>query len=129
MANPVRRILVVDDEPLMRGLLLNALGGKGYQVDSCVDGKMAMDQLASQAYDLVITDHDMPEMTGVELIRTLRSRGERTPVVLTTSHLLEDLIGPEETMDRVAYLRKPFGLTELHSSIRAALKGEPFSSI
>jgi CheY-like chemotaxis protein len=115
------RILVVDDEPLMRGLLLKALKEKGHHIDTCEDGKSALGKLGQNSYDIVITDHSMPRMTGVELIQSFRSGGGRTPFILMTSYALEELANPGEAFDGVEFLRKPFGLTELHKAIRKAI--------
>lgn len=112
----------MDDEPLMRGLLHNALEGKGYQVESCEDGKSAIEKLANHAYDLVLTDHAMPRMTGIELIHSLRSGGGRTPVILMTSYTLAELLNPGQDLKGVEFLRKPFGLTELHTAVRSAMR-------
>ncbi len=116
------RILVVDDEPLMRGLLVHALGGKGHHVDVCENGKSAIEKVTQIRYDVVITDHSMPLISGVELIRYLRSAGDRTPVILMTSYSLEELLSPGESLKEVAFLRKPFGLTDLHAAVRKAIQ-------
>jgi CheY-like chemotaxis protein len=106
----------------MRRLLLQALEERGYHIETCEDGRSAFHCLTRNSYDLVITDHSMPRMTGLELIQSHRSAGGRIPIILMTSTRPEELANPEHPFDGVTYLRKPFGLTELHRAVRKALR-------
>ena len=69
---PIRRILVVDDEPGMRKWLVEILEGAGYRVFTAGNGREARSRVEEHAVDLVITDLVMPDEEGIELIRTLR---------------------------------------------------------
>jgi CheY-like chemotaxis protein len=69
------RILVVDDEPMVRFLLVRFLEEEGHTVDEAADGIDALEQLNRRAYDLLITDVHMPRMSGIDLVRALRRQG------------------------------------------------------
>jgi DNA-binding response OmpR family regulator len=74
------RILVVDDEPDISRSTAQTLAGSGFQIDAAEDGAAAWDTLQLNSYDLLITDHNMPKLTGVELVRKLRSAQIKLPV-------------------------------------------------
>jgi two-component system chemotaxis response regulator CheY len=69
----VKKILVVDDDVLIRAMVRKGLEGMGYDVEVSSDGDRALTRLKMSCYDLVITDLNMPNMSGLELIRTIRS--------------------------------------------------------
>ena len=80
-----RRVLVVDDSPIVRDLLTELLSSVGLEVRSAGDGAAALQALAEGPADLVVCDVEMPVMDGFELLRRLRDRAERVPVVMVTT--------------------------------------------
>ena len=80
-----RRVLVVDDSPIVRDLLTELLSSVGLEVRSVGDGAAALDSLAADPVDLIVCDVEMPVMDGFELLRRLRARDERVPVVMVTT--------------------------------------------
>ncbi|MFG1806440.1 response regulator transcription factor [Streptomyces sp. NPDC049040] len=116
------RVLVVDDDDAVRRSLAHALTRDGYEVAVAADGVAALESLAAARQDAVVLDILMPEPNGLEVCRTLRARGDRTPILMLTAR---DLVA-----DRVAgldagaddYLAKPFALEELRARIRALLR-------
>ena len=79
-------ILIVDDDSLIREMLTDALQEKGYIISSAENGKKALDKLSdSPHFDIVISDLNMPEMGGLELITKVRQKGNRTPIVVLTT--------------------------------------------
>ncbi|UWE08812.1 response regulator transcription factor [Actinacidiphila bryophytorum] len=116
------RVLVVDDDDAVRRSLAHALTRDGYEVAVAADGGTALAVLAAGRHDAVVLDILMPEPNGLEVCRTLRGRGDRTPILMLTAR---DLVA-----DRVAgldagaddYLAKPFALEELRARIRALLR-------
>lgn len=108
------RILVVEDEELVRRMLQAALQQRGHKVDVCPDGEAAFRRLQQAPYDVLITDFRMPKMTGLELIRAL---GFSMPTVLMSSNTPEELALTDKDMAGLEFLRKPFGLTDLHAAI------------
>lgn len=115
-------ILVVDDEPAVRTALARALALERYDVSLAADGAEALALLQERAYDLLVLDVVMPEMSGVELCRRLREAGDRTPVLmLTARETVDDRV---EGLDAGAddYMAKPFALRELMARVRALLR-------
>jgi two-component system, chemotaxis family, sensor kinase CheA len=82
-----RRVMVVDDSPLTRELLVSLLESVGYQIVQAPDGREALERLSREAVDLVVTDLEMPNVDGLELTRRLKSHPTlRTlPVVIVTT--------------------------------------------
>lgn len=86
---PAGRILVADDSPTTRSIIRNLLSAAGYVVQTAVDGVDALQRLQTQAFDLVVTDVEMPRMNGFELTRKIKSQ-LGLPVVLVTGLAKED---------------------------------------
>ena len=115
------RVLVIDDEPPIRKLLRMGLTAQGYQTIEAPNAKTAL-ELLSQAPDLIILDLGLPDTRGHELLRTIRARNERVPIVVLSSR--DDEAGKVEALDFGAddYVTKPFGMDELLARMRAALR-------
>jgi len=116
------KVLVVDDERAVRDSLKRALELEGYAVGLAADGGEALERVEAEPPDAVILDVLMPGTDGLEVSRTLRSSGNRVPVLMLTARA--------EVGDRVAgldagaddYLTKPFALEELLARLRALLR-------
>ena len=121
MNAPALRVLVIDDEPPIRKLLRMGLGTQGYRVIEAEDGQSALDHMREKP-DLVILDLGLPDMQGLELLRTMRTRDERVPIVVLSSRA--DETAKVQALDLGAddYVTKPFGMDELLARIRAALR-------
>jgi len=115
------KVLVIDDEPPIRKLLRMGLTSQGYQIIEAGNGKAAL-ELMREAPDLVILDLGLPDIQGHELLRTIRSRNEKVPVVVLSSR--GDEAGKVQALDLGAddYVTKPFGMDELLARMRAALR-------
>jgi two-component system KDP operon response regulator KdpE len=115
------RVLVVDDEPPIRKLLRMGLSTQGYRVLEASNGKTALDMLA-ESPDLVILDLGLPDVQGLDLLRTIRARNERVPIVVLSSR--GDESAKVQALDLGAddYVTKPFGTEELLARMRAALR-------
>lgn len=116
------RILIVEDDPTLADGLLRSLEQAGYAVDCAVDGEHANTMLQESVYDLAILDLGLPKMDGTEVLKRLRVRGGRTPVlILTARDAVESRV---EGLDAGAddYLTKPFNLVELEARIRALIR-------
>lgn len=116
------RILVVDDEPAIRRLLRTGLATQDYDVVEAADGGAALAALASGGIDLVILDLGLPGVHGLDVLRTLRGRGDLTPVLVLSSR--DDEAGKVQALDGGAddYVTKPFGMNELVARVRTALR-------
>ena len=116
------RILVVDDEPAIRRLLRAGLATQDYEVVEASDGTAALAALAEGHLDLVILDLGLPGVHGLDVLRTLRGRGDLTPVLVLSSR--DDEAGKVQALDGGAddYVTKPFGMNELVARVRTALR-------
>jgi two-component system KDP operon response regulator KdpE len=115
------KILVIDDEPPIRKLLRLGLGTQGYEVQDAPNGKTAL-QLLDGKPDLIILDLGLPDISGHELLRTIRARNDAVPIVVLSSR--GDEAGKVQALDLGAddYVTKPFGMDELLARIRMALR-------
>jgi two-component system KDP operon response regulator KdpE len=121
MSAPSLRVLVVDDEPPIRKLLRMGLSAEGYQVVDAPSGKAAL-ELIPQKPDLIILDLGLPDMQGLELLRTMRERNEGVPIVVLSSRADESAKVQALDFGADDYVTKPFGMNELLARIRAALR-------
>jgi CheY-like chemotaxis protein len=119
---PTRRILVADDECSIRMLLTAVLVKSGYNVESAEDGAEAWEALQAKPYDLLITDHNMPRITGVELVKNMRSAHMALPVVMVAGIVPKDELARDPSLQFSATLSKPFALAELLDSVSNALQ-------
>ena len=125
------RILVVEDQKDLNEIIVRKLTNEHYSVDACFTGDEAMDFLRCAEYDGVILDIMLPGLTGIGVLKEMRSAGDKTPVLLLTA------LGTVE--DRVAgldagaddYLVKPFDFDELMARVRAMVRrgGQQASSV
>jgi two-component system, OmpR family, response regulator TctD len=116
------RVLLAEDNRQLADWLGKALGQGGFAVDCMADGIEADHVLLTQAYDVVVLDLGLPRMDGLEVLRRLRRRGSRVPVlILTARGAIDDRV---EGLNLGAddYLPKPFKLTELEARIRALIR-------
>jgi len=115
------RILVVDDDPLIRGSLYELLRGRRYDVEMAADGDEAMNQLRRRSYHLVITDWKMPQVDGMSLLEHIRSRYPDVGVVIITG--FGTINSAVEAIQQGAfdYLTKPIQPDELEDTIQRAL--------
>ena len=116
------RILVVEDDEVLAAALTRALTQSAYAVDHVANGEDANLALAADSYDLVVLDLALPGMDGLRVLRRLRDRRSRIPVlVLSARDALEDRVaGLYEGADD--YLTKPFDLPEFEARVRALLR-------
>jgi len=121
MSAPRTKVLVVDDEPPIRKLLRMGLSTQGYDILEAANGRLSLELLA-QKPDLVILDLGLPDMQGLDLLRTMRARNESVPIVVLSSR--GDEAGKVQALDLGAddYVTKPFGMDELLARMRAALR-------
>ena len=116
------RILLVEDEPRLANLVARGLRDEAYAVDVCSDGREALVQAVVNEYDAIILDVMLPGKDGLTVLRELRERNLRTPVLMVTAR--------DAVADRIAgldggaddYLTKPFDFGELLARLRALLR-------
>lgn len=116
------RIFIVEDDLVLADGLKNSLIQSSYVVDVVHSGADADAILAYQTFDLVVLDLGLPKLSGFEVIKRLRARGSKTPVlILTANDALENRV---KGLDLGAddYLSKPFNLAELEARVRALIR-------
>jgi CheY-like chemotaxis protein len=115
------RILVVDDESTIRTLMTAVLAASGYHVESAEDGAAAWAALQAGSYDLLITDNNMPKISGVELVKNLRSARMALPVVMVAGVLPEEELAQDPSLQLAAKLSKPFDLADFLNTVTDVL--------
>ena len=115
-------VALVDDEKSLRDTVGMALGRAGFRVALYADGLAAWEALGREPADVVVLDIVLPRMDGLELLRRLRARFERLPILMLTSKVeeLDRVLGLELGADD--YLTKPFSLRELEARIKVLLR-------
>jgi DNA-binding response OmpR family regulator len=121
------RVLVAEDDPGLRSVLERGLREHGYVVDAVVAGSDALSYLRSYTYEIVVLDWRMPTTSGIDVVRAMRARGDRTPVLMLTAR--------DATEDRVEglnagaddYLVKPFSFAELLARLSALQRRPPLT--
>jgi DNA-binding response OmpR family regulator len=121
-ANPAPRILVAEDEDVLRRLIANSLIEFGYDVDGAEDGAVAWEALQTKHYDLVITDNSMPKVTGIALVKMLRDRDATLPVVMVSGVKPSDDPSWHPSLGISAFLEKPFALGALRETVERVLR-------
>jgi CheY-like chemotaxis protein len=111
------RILIVDDEPLVRHAMQMLLAFDGHRVEAADGAKAALSLLADLRFDLVLTDYVMPSMRGDELAAAIKAKDPRVPVVMVTGHAEELQASGSSRSGIDEIVRKPFGLEGLRKLI------------
>lgn len=116
------RLLLVEDDADLSGLLATLLSGQGYAVSTARDGQQGLHQGLVGDWDVLIVDRGLPAIEGVDLVARLRSRGVSAPVLMLTAR--DTVADRVEGLDAGAedYLGKPFDVDELLARLRALLR-------
>ena len=116
------RILLVEDDIMIGETVLDLLRAEAYAVDWVKDGQMADAALASNEYDLILLDLGLPRKDGLEVLRALRARRQRVPVLIATARdsVEQRIAGLDAGADD--YVLKPYDTDELLARIRALLR-------
>jgi len=116
------RVLLVEDDRMIGAAVQQALSDAAYAVDWTTDGEQALAAALAQAYDLVLLDLGLPRRDGIDVLRQLRARDARVPILIVTAR--------DEVEDRIAgldlgaddYVLKPFDVQELLARMRAVVR-------
>ncbi|CAJ1203689.1 response regulator transcription factor [Companilactobacillus nantensis] len=117
-----KKILVVDDEPSILELIEYNLESNDYQVATATDGQMALDKANEGDFDLILLDQMLPNLSGIDVLKTMRKAGNLTPVIFLTAvdaedNKIEGLISGADD-----YITKPFSIKELLARIEVVLR-------
>jgi len=119
--NPPPRILVVEDDADTRQLNAEVLINSGYDVDAAEDGAVAWEALQKKTYDLLVTDNEMPKVTGVELLKKLHAVHKALPVIMATGTAPKHEFVQNPWLHPAAVLQKPYTSDEFLETVRAVL--------
>jgi len=118
------RILTVEDEPAVTHMLALLLGGPGAKITNACDGWMALMKIgaAAEPFDVIITDHRMPRMNGLDLERRLRVRKFTGKIIVLSAYLTKENIQAYEELEVDMMLAKPFDVGELQLAMELLTK-------
>jgi two-component system response regulator MprA len=116
------RVLIVDDDPELRRFLSQELKVEGYNVEEADNGQNALSHIRDKEFELVVLDWTLPDFSGVEVCRRMRSSGITAPVLMLTAR--DDVRERVEALDSGAddYVTKPFSIEELLARVRALIR-------
>jgi putative two-component system response regulator len=118
----MNRILVIDDEEVIRMLVVEILESAGYDVTSAESAEVALTLLEETDFDLVVSDVIMPGLSGLELLEAVRARRASLPVVLVTGAGTYDTLSQALTRGAAGLVTKPFAHSDLQSAVADALE-------
>ena len=112
------RILIVDDNRELREILEEYLKGGNNRIEGAGDGKEALEKHNKDPFDLIITDLNMPEVTGMELIRTIKKENDDTEFIIITGYASMDTAVEAVKIGAFDYIVKPFRMEELQVVVK-----------
>jgi DNA-binding NtrC family response regulator len=118
----VSRILVVDDESLMREFISESLISHRYEVDCAENGTRAIELLGGEPYDVILTDYKMPKVTGMDVLRKARERMPDSKVVIMTAYGTVENAVEAMKLGAYDYITKPFGVDEILLLVKRAVE-------
>jgi two-component system chemotaxis response regulator CheY len=121
-----KRILVLDDEPMVAKTIRMVLTLQGYEVEVAHSGKEALSLLEQIAFDLIITDYNMPEMLGDELALHIKARRPELPVIMLTAFAENIRNSPNIAVCVDAVIGKPFNMVELRLTVARLIASRSF---
>jgi len=118
----MKKILIVEDEELIRMALEDDFRFEGYEVDSASNGRIGFEKAKSPNVDLIILDIMLPEMNGLDVCKSLRMKGVNTPIIMLTAkgQEIDKVLGLEMGADD--YVTKPFSPRELQARVKAIFR-------
>ena len=114
----IPEVLIIDDEPLMRISLSDALKAEGYNVASAATGSEGLKEIKETSYDVVITDLRLPEVDGVQILKTCRQISPHTKVLMITAYGSVDTAVEAMKIGAYDYITKPFSMDELILTVK-----------
>ncbi|HTR38587.1 MAG TPA: response regulator [Bryobacteraceae bacterium] len=118
------RVLIVDDSPVMRTFIRRVMHTSGFDMSECFqasNGEEALELLAREWVDVVLTDINMPKMNGEELVRSMESRNLTVPVVVISTDATEARVQQMLALGARGYVKKPFAPESLREELERVL--------
>jgi DNA-binding response OmpR family regulator len=123
VVNESMRILIIDDEPSIADALKLILNDNGYVATATITGRDGLALAKSESFDMVITDLRLPDISGLEILVSLRKQVPDCPVIMITAHGTPDVISEAMAHGAFDVLAKPFFPADLLNRVNAALSG------
>ncbi len=120
----MKKVLTVDDSRAMRNIISKAIADLEVEIVQAEDGKQGLDAVEAHRPDLVLLDITMPVMDGPEMLKQLRAKGDKTPVILLTAESGTSVIGPLFQYGFEDYIVKPFKAEELQAKVAKIIGGK-----
>ena len=117
-----QKILIVDDEEIMRGFLFDLLEDEGYQVEQCSSGEEAIERVHASSYDLVITDIKMQGKDGYDVLMEVKNVDSNIKVLLMTGYAIAEEGNEKITKGANGFILKPFDITSIRDITRKLLE-------
>jgi CheY-like chemotaxis protein len=114
----VNKVLIVDDERLVRWFLERAFVKEGYETDTASNGEEALEKIETGCYSLLITDLKMPIMGGLELLKRLKEKGKLPFTIVTSAYLSDEAVEKAHEAGVYKCIRKPFKIEEILEAVR-----------
>lgn len=121
------RILVIDDDEIMNGMIVQLLSEVGYEAEGAEDGSLGLRLLETKTFDLIVTDIIMPEKEGLETIVAIRKRDKTVPIIVVSGG---GKLGPEQYLHMAKHFgadyafQKPFYREPFLAAVRECLSGK-----
>jgi len=119
---PIRRLLVVDDEPIVGKRLHQVFTKIGFEIETYTDSASALAAIAERTFDVVVTDLKMEGIDGIEVLKRVRRQNPATQVIIITGYASPDTAELAQQEGVFAFLAKPFRLDELKQMIFSAIE-------
>jgi len=122
------KILIVEDEKKIANSLRKNFNDEGFETSVCYDGAEALEVVSKEKFDLILLDWRLPEVTGINVCKRIRSANNQTPIILLTA--LTNITNKVEALDSGAddYVTKPFSFEEVLARVNAIIRRNKFSS-
>ena len=120
--NKLKKILIADDEELIRWSLGKFLEKEGYSVDSVMNGNKALQMLEENNYDVVVTDLEMPEIGGIEILRSLEKKEKPPGIIIISSYFPEKIFLGTSRTNFLRFINKPFNIEDVVYEVKQAIE-------
>lgn len=114
---PKEKILIVDDEEIMRNFLLDVFRDEGYNLDSAVDGQEALEKISKNRYRLIITDIRMPKVDGTEVLEKAKELDPQIDVIVITGYASQQVKQECQKLGAAYFIAKPFQINQIRALV------------
>jgi CheY-like chemotaxis protein len=125
---PGKCILVVEDDPTIRRMCAIWLARGGFQVDEADNGQVGLEATQKNLYDLVVTDNNMPGLSGLQMVARMRAARRDIPVVMASGTITAADLGQHTSLKISAAVPKPYSAEQMVGTIRQILASQPVAA-